>query len=306
MITTKSTDPSSEAAKKHSQRFRLLSKRIRDIAFNNNLEMQASFLCDEVNTKSTRKLYEKALAKSPFILDSFEVGTVQSLIALGWSNEDVRNFSRVLHQLGVQTPRVEQTLKSAKDTESIKEMLSNFDSGTSVKVFDYATNTTSEGAVNYWVVRDPTIIMKLLLQKNVKDETALWHWSQNLNEVNFLVSGDHHHNQHTSYLTFENTLEPGADKNTFPIAGIYHRDSPNVIRAILDTLYKRLSQLHKEGFLEFEFGHVLHQACTFSELPLESDKVAKMTFPIVPKEENDDPEQDESEDSSDDECLNIN
>ena len=108
--------------------------------------MEVGFLCDEVNAKATRTLYEKALTKSNFSLESFDVGTVQSLMALGWSNEDVRNFSRVLHQLGVKTPRVEQTIKSAKDTEFLKEMLSNFDFGTLVKVFE-ATNTMSEVAV---------------------------------------------------------------------------------------------------------------------------------------------------------------
>ena len=54
---TNSDDPISEAAKKHSLRFRSLSKRIREIEFNNNLEMQVGCLCDEVNAKSTRKLY---------------------------------------------------------------------------------------------------------------------------------------------------------------------------------------------------------------------------------------------------------
>ena len=237
--TTNSSDPNSAAAKKHSLRFRSLSKRVREIAFNGNLEMQIGFICDEVNAQSTRKLYEKAMSKTTFVLESFDVGTVQSLMALGWSNEDVRNFSRVLHQLGVKTPRVEQTIKSAKETEFLQEMLSNFDFGASVKVFDQSTNTMSEVAVNFWVVKDPTIIMNLLLERNVRDKTASWHWSQNLNEVNFMVSGDHHHNQHTSYWTFENTVEPGADKNTFPIAGIYHKDSPDVIRACLDPLYKK-------------------------------------------------------------------
>ena len=55
---TNSDDPNSQAAKTHSLRFRLLSKRIRELAFNNNLEMQVGFICDEVNAKSTRKLYD--------------------------------------------------------------------------------------------------------------------------------------------------------------------------------------------------------------------------------------------------------
>lgn len=301
---TNSNDPNSHAAKKHSLRFRVLSKRIREIAFNTNLEMQVGSICAEVNAQSTRKLYKKAISKSTFVLESFDVGTVQSLIALGWSNEDVRNFSRILHQLGIRTPRVEQTLKSAKDTDVVKEMLKNFEFGTSIKVKEHETGKTTEVAVNYWVIKDPAIIMKLLLERNIKDKTALWHWSQRLDKVNFMVSGDHHHNQHTTYLTFENTVEPGADKNTFPIAGIYHKDVPNVIRAILDTLYKRLSGLHREGFLQFEFDFV-PQACTFPELPLQSDKAAQTTFPIVPTAKLDNLGYSESEESSDDEYLSC-
>ena len=112
-----------------------------------------------------------------------------------------------------------------------------------------------------------------------------------------MVSGDHHHNQHTTYLTFENTVEPGADKNTFPIAGIYYKDSPNVIRTILDTLYRRLSQLHKEEYLEFDFGS-LPTVDNYSEQPLKSDKAARMVF--------DNLEYSDSEDSSDDEHLGYN
>ena len=124
-----------------------------------------------MNAKSTRKLYEKVLAKSPFILESFDVGTVQSLMALGWSNEDVRNFSRVLHQLGIRTPRVEQTLKSAKNTNIVKEMLNNFEFGTSIKIKEHETNKTTEVAVNYWVIKDLTIIRKLLVERNIKNNT---------------------------------------------------------------------------------------------------------------------------------------